>query len=82
MDGAVRAECPQVRERRWFIVRIPGEETVEFFAESPSQAKAMAFRALKDAGYLVDFLPVCQMARARLSPDQGDPRTPEFGVAS
>lgn len=76
------AERTGISDRRWFIVRIPGEETVEFFATSRSQAVAMAFRAMKEAGFSVTLLSVSRGARARLSADQGDPRTPECGVAS
>jgi hypothetical protein len=60
---------------------MPGFDDEDFFAISPSQARAKAVKALQKAGYLVNMVSVGRVARIRLSACHGDPRTPEFGVA-
>ena len=69
-------------EKRWYDVSFKDHiGDGSFFAESRSKAKYQAYNALKEASYFVSILSVGNAARVRLSMDQGDPRTPEYGVS-
>lgn len=71
---------------RWFDVRAQGFDDMHTLrAPSRSAARYRSWKAATEAGYftkrhggLMAFAAAC---RVTLSDDQGDPRTPEYGVA-